>query len=284
MNPREPRQEKRIDECQCKTCGSKFQGEVTTYYIYRPPREYRANRCPACRAIQEAEEKAEHERELEGAQAILRDGWIRRCGIPALFQRMTWEQLDPSYMVKQQKLCFKWAQEFDLEEPAESPSLVIVSPGPGVGKTLLCSLIALQVIKNWKADPMATRCPVLFLSGPQLVMRLRSTYDIPANRPNHEREEDVYRELRGVKLLILDDVGKEQPRSYRWTQEVYWNIINERVTAGLPVVMNSRLPLTGEDSLEALMGKDTVDRLYGMCRGKVIELKGESYRHLKKQP
>ncbi|MBA7653794.1 hypothetical protein ES703_61655 [subsurface metagenome] len=117
-----------------------------------------------------------------------------------------------------------------------------------------------------------------------MVQRIRATFNLPEEAHFHEREEDVYRELRGVKLLILDDVGKEQPRSYRFTQELYWYIIDERVKAGLPVVINSRLPLLGQESLEDLMGKDTVDRLYGMCRGKVVALKGESYRKLKKIP
>ena len=284
MSPKPPRQETRIEECVCKTCGSKFQGQITLFTFTKPPREVRPNECPACRAIREAEEKAKNERELEDARGILRSAWMRRCGIPVLFQDMIWENLDPGYMPRQQQICRQWAEKFDLAKPSQSPSLFIMSPGPGVGKTLLCSLIGIQVIMNWHGEPEGARCPVLFLSGPQLVMRLRSTYDIPADRPNHEREENVYRDLKGVRLLILDDVGKEQPRSYRWNQEVYWTIINERVAAGLPIVMNSGLPLTGEDSLEALMGKDTVDRLYGMCRGKVIELKGESYRHLKKQP
>jgi DNA replication protein DnaC len=37
-------------------------------------------------------------------------------------------------------------------------------------------------------------------------------------------------------------------------------------------------------SLSDLMGVSTVDRLIGMCRGKVIELKGNSYRQLRKLP
>jgi len=276
------RQETRIAECQCKTCDNKFQGEVTTYLFMRPPKEYRPSECPACRAIREAEEKAEDERELETLRAALRKQWIRTCGIPAQFQGMTWEDLDPDYQERPQKLCRQWAGKFDFDAPGDS--LVLFSPGPGVGKTLLCSLVATQVINNWKGDPSVTGCPIKFETGPRLVQRIRATFNLPEDDRHHEREEDVYRELRGVKLLILDDVGKEQPRSYRFTQELYWYVIDERVKAGLPVVINSRLPLLGQGSLEDLMGKDTVDRLYGMCRGKVIGLKGESYRKLKKIP
>jgi len=279
-----PRKETRAEECECKTCGNKFQGEVITYLFMRPPKEYRASECPACRAIREAEERAEEERELETLRAALRKQWIRTCGIPAQFQNVTWEDLDPDYQARAQKLCRQWAEKFDIDAPGESPSLVLFSPGPGVGKTLLCSLVGTHVINNWKGDPSIARCPINFESGPGLVKRIRATFNLPEEAHYHEREEDVYRELRGVKLLILDDVGKEQPRSYRFTQELYWYLIAERVNAGLPVVINSRLPLLGQGSLEDLMGKDTVDRLYGMCRGKVVALKGESYRKLKKVP
>ncbi len=284
MNQRPPRQETRIEECECKSCGNKFQGEVTTYLFMRPPKEYRTSECPACRAIRAAEEKAEEESELEILRAALRKQWLRTCGIPVQFQNVTWEDLDPDYQARSQKLIRQWAEKFDLDAPGDSPSLVLFSPGPGVGKTLLCSLVGTQVINSWKGDPEGARCPIKFETGPRLVQRIRATFNLPDDDRHHEREEDVYRELRGVKLLILDDVGKEQPRSYRFTQELYWYIIDERVKAELPVVLNSRLPLLGQGSLEDLMAKDTVDRLYGMCRGKVIGLKGESYRKLKKIP
>ncbi|MBA7641337.1 hypothetical protein ES703_49014 [subsurface metagenome] len=196
---------------------------------------------------------------------------------------MTWEDLDPDYQARAQRQCRQWAEKFDLDAPGQS-SLVLFSPGPGVGKTLLCSLVATQIINNWKGDPSTTRCPIKFESGPHLLLRIRATFNLPEGDRHHEREEDVYRELKGVKLLILDDVGKEQPRSYHFTQQFYWYIVAERVKAEMPVVMNSRLPLYGQGSLEELMLKDTVDRLYGMCRGKIIGLKGESYRRLKKIP
>jgi len=75
---------------------------------------------------------------------------------------------------------------------------------------------------------------------------------------------------------MLDDVGKEKPSDF--TRELYWYIIDERVKSGLPVVLTSRLPLEGKHSLEELMGVDTVDRLYGMTRGELLEMTGQSYR------
>jgi DNA replication protein DnaC len=75
---------------------------------------------------------------------------------------------------------------------------------------------------------------------------------------------------------MLDDVGKEKPSDF--TRELYWYVINERVTSNLPIVMTCRLPLEGSNSLVELMGVDTVDRLYGMTHGHIEILEGISYR------
>ncbi|MBA7645264.1 hypothetical protein ES703_53019 [subsurface metagenome] len=82
--------------------------------------------------------------------------------------------------------------------------------------------------------------------------------------------------MAGVALLILDDVGKESPSKF--TRETYWYIIDERLTSGLPVIITSRLPLDGPNSLEEVMGEDTADRIYGMIRGEVFKMHGSSYR------
>lgn len=285
----EKRKETRTEECKCKTCGNTFEGEVTTYYYFDPPREIRPGECPQCREAREAEEKKAEEAEKKAEEAEhtrkierLRQSWRENCGLPQQFQGMRFQDLDPDYQPKAQKLCRQWAENFDVERPRESRSLLLYSPGPGVGKSLLMSCIANHIIDNWHGD-LRDNCPIAFVSGPGLVRRIRATFGREFSE-QHEREEDVYNELSGVSLLMLDDVGKEQPRTYRFTQEVYWYIIDERVKTGLPVVINSRLPLTGEDSLEQLMGVDTVDRLYGMTGGQMIKITGPSYRKLKKIP
>lgn len=271
-----PMKETRNEECECLTCGGKFQGEVTVFN-YTPPREFRARECPECREAREAEEKRVEEQELEVRRIAVREKWRKECGIPWGLECTRFENFDPEYQRKQLRLCRQWAENFNLDNP-KGPSLVLFSEVPGVGKTTLMACIANYVIDNWRGDPDQWRCPIMFESGPGLVRRIRATYNIPEGNVYHEREEEVYAQLKGVKLLMLDDVGKEQPHSYRFTQEVYWYIINERVNAGLPVVISSRLEMTGPGSLEELMTVDAVDRLYGMCHGQIVTLGGSSYR------
>ncbi len=274
-----------VEECRCETCSATFQAEVTTYHIGGRERVVRPWECPPCREKREAEAAAEREEWLKTARAEQRERWRRQTGIPEhLLNRSTLDNFEPGYQDKALKNCRRFAEGLNLDDPGGYRSLILYSPVPGVGKTHLMVAIANYVIDHWNGEPEvdrwgnpATRCPIRFEKGPGLVLRVRATYSIRDKDNHHEREEDIYNELKGVKLLLLDDVGKEKPSDF--TRQLYWSVIDERVTSGLPLVMTCRLSL---DSLAELMGEDTVDRLYGMTRGRVETLTGESYRRQKK--
>ena len=275
----------RVEECRCETCGATFQAEVTAYCIGERERVVKPWECPVCKEKREVETAAEREEWLKEARAEQRERWRRQTGVPEhLLSRSTFDSFEPGYQDKALKNCLKYAQGLNLEDPRGYRSLILYSPNPGVGKTHLMVAIANYAIDHWNGEPEvdrwgspATRCPIRFEKGPGLVLRIRATYSIREKDNQHEREEDIYCELRGVKLLLLDDVGKEKPSEF--TRQLYWSVIDERVTSGLPVVITCRLPL---DELAELMGEDTVDRLYGMTRGQVETLAGESYRRKKR--
>ncbi len=258
---------------------------MTIYYIGERERQVKPWECPACKEKREAEEAAEREEWLKEARDEQRQKWRQQCGIPEhLLSRSTFDTFEPGYQDKALKNCLRYAQGLNLDDPRGYRSLMLYSPKPGVGKTRLMAAIANYAINHWNGEPevnhwgsTATRCPIRFEKGPGLVLRVRATYSIREKDDRHEREEDIYNQLKGVKLLLLDDVGKEKASDF--TRQLYWSIIDERVTNGLPLVMTCRLPL---NSLAELMGEDTVDRLYGMTRGQIETLTGESYRRRKK--
>lgn len=274
--------ETKTEECECRACGNKFQGEVALYTNFKPPREIRPSECPKCKAELEAREEQERQEELELERQQIRGKWRALANLPQGLQCTRFEEWDKKRHRHAYEVCLKWAENFDIENPRVSQSLLLYSEVPGVGKTSLMVCIANYIIDNWKGDPGKAALPIRFESGPGLVRRIRNTYNLRRDDEFHEREEDVYNQLSGVKILILDDVGKETPT--RFTREVYWYLINERLTKGLPVLITSRLPIEGDNSLPELMGEDTVDRIYGMCRGKYESLKGLSYRKEKKVP
>ena len=277
-----PKQETKTEQCECRTCGGKFQGEVVTYFLFQPPREVRPRECPECCREREGDEKRLEEQEREIERAAIRERWRKECGIPSDLHCTRFDGFEPEFQREALRICRNYADEFDVDNPRGAPSLYLYSKWPGVGKSTLMACIANHIIDSWRGDPANATLPVRFEKGPGLVRRIRATYNIPdEQKPYHETEEQVYAQLRTVKLLMLDDVGKEKPSDF--TRELYWYIVDERVSRGLPVVVNSRLALE-DDRLAELMREDTVDRLYGMCRGKMVVLTGTSYRRRKLVP
>ncbi len=269
-------------ECVCQSCGSTFTGEITVYNRFQPPRELKDTECPGCKAKRQVEEERQRQEKLAADRKETVAGWRRVCGIPDQLLAKTFDNFDQRRQRDALADAVEWAKGFSLESPKGYPSLIFYSPTPGLGKTHLMVAIANYLLDNWQGTPGRRRSPMIFAKGPGLVRRIRYTYDLREGDNTHEREEDIYREVAGVPLLLLDDVGKETPSKF--TRDLYWYIIDERVTSGLPVILTSRLPLEGTNSLEDLMGVDTVDRLYGMTRGQVTEMTGESYRRVKEVP
>ena len=266
-----------VEDCRCENCGITFESEVTTYNIGGRVREFRPRECPACKDKRETEEAAERQRYLEAARAEARENWRRQSGIPEYLLASTFASFERDRHDKALKNCLKYAQGFNLADPRGYRSLILYSPQPGVGKTHLMVAIANYVMDHCEGELGIIHRPIRFEKGPNLVRRVRATYSIRHGDNYHEREEDIYNELKGIKLLLLDDVGKEKPSDF--TRDLYWSVVDERVTRGLPVVITCRQPL---DSLGDLMNPDTVDRLYGMTGGQVETLTGESYRRLKR--
>lgn len=225
---------------------------------------------------------------LEDLRAATRLRWRQDCGMPVELLAKNFNNWDKRYQKEAYKAAFEWAKDFSLDAPRGYRSLIFYSDNPGVGKGHLMSGVVNYIIDNWGGDPGQEfspgrqRCPTRFESGPSLVRRIRATYNIRRGDDLHEREDEVYDSLAGVPLLLLDDVGKETPSNF--TRETYWYIIDERVKSGLPVIISSRLRLEGSNSLVSLMGVDTVDRLYGMAHGLLIEMVGQSYRRRNATP
>lgn len=266
--------EVRVEAIKC-TCGASFQGEIAIYSRGNVSREVRPRECPSCA-------EARQQREVEEAKAgrvqelmRLKIAWRRALGF-GVHDFKTFENFEARYQPRACRTTRTWAQEFNPQSPRGYPSLLLWSRGWGVGKTHLAEAACNLIINSWDGDPEHALCPVSYLSGPAMVKRVRATYNIPRDQPEHETEEMVYAELRGVPLLVLDDMGKENASAH--TREVYFYILDEREKWGLPVLVTSNLPPEGSDSLEGLMGGATVSRLLGMTRGNCFELKGQDFR------
>jgi DNA replication protein DnaC len=226
----------------------------------------RSSWCKACDAkfahLEEIQEKTR--------KAQMRVQW--RDHLPRLFRGKTFEKFDPEGFETVYKAVMKWVDDFPMQElPADYQSMILYSQEPGVGKTHLACAAALVLIDKWTGRV----CPVRFVSGPRLLDRVYNSYKNGAT----ETKTDILYDLKGSRLLILDDVGKEKPSEH--TRLVYYELIEERMEVGWPVFITSNLPLDPGDapvSLVDLMGAPAVSRLVGMTQGNYYELVGQDWR------
>lgn len=240
-------------------------------------------RCHNCRKI--AREKA-NQQEADRTEidvARRRRHFRQTCGIPRRYMDEEFGTFDKTVQPDAYKKCLKYAQKFNVEKP-EIDSLIMSSPGiNGCGKTHLVCAIAHNILNNWQGKP--DRCPVHFVTEPDLFSRIRATYDKKEflDAVMSENEQEVLNYYKTVPLLIVDDVAKEEIGDPRFVQRTWFKIINGRYNNLLPIV------ITANKSINELRrhfsggtGNNAIsDRLIEMTGGKFVLLKGISYRPIK---
>ncbi len=126
---------------------------------------------------------------------------------------------------------------------AEEPKgWLVLKGGYGCGKTHLAAAIA-----NHR---LAMGHPALFISVPDLLDHLRSTY-APSSSVSYDRRFD---QVRNTPLLVLDDLGSQS--NTEWAQEKLYQIFNHRYNARLPTIITTNEEL---ESIEMRIRSRMVD-------------------------
>lgn len=219
---------------------------------------------------EEAERKAAEERRKQQAATQARiDKIFRDSGMRGRFQNRTFDRWEVTPENRRAfGTCKRYADSFDImlptkgkdgrpQPPQKERNGIFMVGGYGTGKTHLAAAIANQLMQGGT--------PVICMTMIDLLARIRETYD----KSGAGTEAQVMRLYADVPLLIIDDLGSEQPTE--WGSTTIFSIVNARYEAYMPTIVTSNC---GADELVQRMtprdasdrnAQKTVDRLREMC-------------------
>jgi DNA replication protein DnaC len=233
----------------CLDCGDEFEatnlGPAT------------ANYCRKCAAARSERQEAAERESRRQAEEQRRLELLRLANLPPKWRDVTFDNSDPQLQPKAFKFAKKYAENFTTE----SPSVIFYSNINGTGKSHLAACILNYVMKE-------KRIPVRWEKARDVMLQLRRTFsDLEVS------EASVIDRISFVKLLVLDDVGRD-PAS-QWIHTTYWQLLDRRLEWNLPVVITANLLIDGgpnDLTLGERIGEGAVSRLRSLCRGYFIDL------------
>jgi len=170
------------------------------------------------------------------------------------------EDLDSYYPNKEQtsvvEIAHDWMQEViagDVIRAKGSDTCglgLLLIGEPGHGKTTLASVIGQTLIRLspkevWgPTDQVITR-PVFFADYPKL-LRLQKRQWSDEDETEKSLIDCIYGEAKpgdNVRLLILDDLGKEYRTASGWSENTFDALLRARYNAGLPTIVTTNTPM-----------------------------------------
>lgn len=123
------------------------------------------------------------------------------------------------------KMCYNYVKNYELMQ-AKGKGLYLYSEVKGSGKTRMAVSIANALINNKNVRAR-------FATSLQILEEIKNTY----NKDNNETESKLIKELSSVDVIIIDDLGVEQEKS--WVNEKFYSIINSRMLENKVTIFTS---------------------------------------------
>lgn len=242
MEAKEFHKETRI----CKKCGIPFEAI----------KEFPRRECNDCiKKERQAEEKDKRDKK-KAEQEHLYQQMISRANIPPKWSKVTFSNSKPNINTKALAIAKEYAETFSKK----SGAIAFYSSGVGTGKTHLAACIANHVLHNLRQQ-------VIYKKARYLMLDLRATF----SEAGPQNEKSVLNQILNVPLLILDDVGLDNPS--QWLEGTYWTVFDHRLEWQLPMVITTNYPMEsehGEMSLGDRIGIRALSRLREMTQGRFI--------------
>lgn len=200
-------------------------------------------RCDCPEAIKhDAEQKANEEAKLlekeREAKREKIEKLLGKSGIKKRFRRRTFENFitNTSERAQAYEVAYRYAETFS--ERYENGDGLYIEGTNGTGKTHLAGAIALKLINEG--------IPVICKTSSDLLLDIKKAYE-----DEHTKESAVLDAYKGVDLLIIDDLGKEQCSD--WSMSNLYSILNDRYEDMKPTIITTNYG--AEDLIRALTPK-----------------------------
>jgi DNA replication protein DnaC len=200
---------------------------------------------------------------------------LERACIPKRYEDCSFSTYHPQgnpfeEFSRSQRMALSDAKQFVDEYPSIDFGLLFLGPC-GVGKTHL----AVATIRTLMLQK-GVQC--LFYDFRDLLKEIQDSYNPVSNNSEMRVLSPIYE----AEVLVLDELGASKPTD--WVRDTMTQIINTRYNDKKITIFTSNYVDRQQQQEETLVDRVGVrlrSRLYEMC--KVIEIKGEDYRHKKAQ-
>lgn len=217
------------------------------------------SKCPTCnRLADEAEAERKRVAEEQERQRRLEER-LNRAGIPLRFRSRSFASFEAGSKAKTD--CLMVAKEFaeSFSNRLAEGATVVFSGKPGTGKSHLAIAVCMAI--------MAGGYTAMYLNALDAIRLVRSTW----RRDSGPSESEVMRDLAGVDLLVLDEVGAQY--GTEGEQVILFDIINRRYQDEMPMIL---LTNQGKDGFRQYLGDRAFDRLREA--GRWVAFDWESHR------
>ncbi|MCD7812007.1 MAG: ATP-binding protein [Ruminococcus sp.] len=280
----------------CQYCGrtlyyygvKDFLGKKRVFTWFEEPERCTCIKAQAHRQEQERLEAEAKEAENQRKKAEVFNAKVRRLiqnsGMRGRFTNRTFDKFEVNDMNRRAyEKCKRYADSFGIMLPTEDErgnklppkkerNGLFITGSYGTGKTHLASAIANQLIHGG----MAVICMTMI----DLLAKIKNSFDTDTQ----VTEAAIMKLYEEIPLLIIDDIGSEQPTE--WGSTRIYAIINARYEAYMPTIVTTNY--TGDELIRRMTptyggkpgdtrnAEKTLDRLREMCVG--IEMYWESWR------
>lgn len=125
-------------------------------------------------------------------------------------------------------MAFQFLEQFDRDDITSLRGLFFYGP-PGTGKTFLSSLILNEIIFRYAMEVRYLKITRNFFN------EIRSTYNTSSEQ--YGRGEDIFRELAGKEVLVIDDFGVQADSE--WEKRMLYDLIDLRYEEEKPTIITS---------------------------------------------